>query len=279
MKKINFLVLLLISVIFITSCEKKEDSKPPSPKVYIKLNKDVIYPMIGETEDLKVTILSEKEANSELVWKSTDESVATVDNKGKVTAVKKGNAIITVATKDGSKSANCEVNVVDAKITFTSEGREINLSIDAAEEDRENIWIDFNANGKKDEGEKVTEFLIRFRHVKTTVKAITIYGKVTSLNCYNGFTTLDLSKNVALTFLNCSRNENLIKLNVANGNNIKFENSDGFSNGVNYAFKASECPKLKCIKIDEGFNPDAQTEEDKIWIKDDTASYSTTDCK
>jgi uncharacterized protein YjdB len=47
-----------------------------------------------------------------LAWSSSDESVATVDANGLVTALKVGNATITVATTDGSNlTATCEVKV------------------------------------------------------------------------------------------------------------------------------------------------------------------------
>ena len=50
------------------------------------------------------------------VWKTNKKSVATVDETGKVTAVKHGTAVITV-TVDGV-SKNCEVTVRSPKITF-----------------------------------------------------------------------------------------------------------------------------------------------------------------
>ncbi|WP_179117871.1 Ig-like domain-containing protein, partial [Clostridium beijerinckii] len=46
-------------------------------------------------------------------WKSSDESVATVDENGNVTGVKEGQATITATINDGSNiSATCTVNVV-----------------------------------------------------------------------------------------------------------------------------------------------------------------------
>ncbi len=88
------------------------------------------------------------------------------------------------------------------------------------------------------------------------------------LDCYkNSLTQLDVSKNGALYLLLCNKNPKLTKLNVANGNNKNFE-----YHWSSRAFDATGCPQLKCIKVDKGFNPDAQT-GDKRWKKDATASY------
>ena len=51
-------------------------------------------------------------ASQEIVWKSSDESVATVDNSGKVTAVSQGEAVITAASAYSEEiSAQCRINV------------------------------------------------------------------------------------------------------------------------------------------------------------------------
>ncbi len=50
-------------------------------------------------------------ANQLVTWSSSNTSVATVDDAGHVTGVKAGKAVITVTTKDGGKTATCEVTV------------------------------------------------------------------------------------------------------------------------------------------------------------------------
>ena len=52
---------------------------------------------------------------NELVWTSSDTSVATVDNKGVVTPKKKGKSIITATASDGI-SRQCEYEVIDVDI-------------------------------------------------------------------------------------------------------------------------------------------------------------------
>ena len=55
---------------------------------------------------------SETTDDKTLTWKSSNEEVATVDSQGKVTALKAGNATITVTTTNG-KEATCEVTVIN----------------------------------------------------------------------------------------------------------------------------------------------------------------------
>jgi uncharacterized protein YjdB len=57
-------------------------------------------------------IITPNEANVKThTWESSDSSVAKVDKKGNVTALKAGKTIITVTTKDGELTAKCQVTV------------------------------------------------------------------------------------------------------------------------------------------------------------------------
>ena len=60
---------------------------------------------------LKATISPANATNKAVTWKSSNPSVATVDQNGKVTAVSNGTANITVTTQDGNKTAICKVTV------------------------------------------------------------------------------------------------------------------------------------------------------------------------
>ena len=65
-----------------------------------------------QTVRLFVTILPEEAAYStDIIWESSDESVATVNEEGEVYATGLGNATITAKTPDGKISATCEVTV------------------------------------------------------------------------------------------------------------------------------------------------------------------------
>ncbi|MDZ5000641.1 LPXTG cell wall anchor domain-containing protein, partial [Clostridium perfringens] len=66
---------------------------------------------VNETLELKATITPADATNKEVTWSSSDERVAKVDANGKVTAIGKGKAIITVTTKDGNFKATVEITV------------------------------------------------------------------------------------------------------------------------------------------------------------------------
>ena len=64
----------------------------------------------GATATLKETVAPDNATNKTVTWSSSDEKVAKVD-AGKVTAVKAGEATITVTTADGKKTATAKVTV------------------------------------------------------------------------------------------------------------------------------------------------------------------------
>jgi len=64
---------------------------------------------IGESTNLTATVLPSTAEIEDVVWISSDPSVATVDD-GTVTAVAEGIATITAKTVDGGFTASCEVN-------------------------------------------------------------------------------------------------------------------------------------------------------------------------
>ncbi len=66
---------------------------------------------LGKTLTLTPTFSPSNATNKIVTWSSSDESVATVDNAGKITPKKVGSTIITVTSQDGSKKATCTVTV------------------------------------------------------------------------------------------------------------------------------------------------------------------------
>ena len=79
----------------------------------VSLDKTNIRLTEGDSETLTATVYPDNATNKNVSWKSSNTSVATVNN-GVVTAIKAGTATITVTTEDGRKTASCQV-IVDAK--------------------------------------------------------------------------------------------------------------------------------------------------------------------
>lgn len=80
----------------------------------VTLNQTGLQLKVSETSVLTATITPENATNQNVTWTSSDETVAAVDETGKVTAVAAGEAVITAAAADGSGvSAECKVTVTD----------------------------------------------------------------------------------------------------------------------------------------------------------------------
>lgn len=76
---------------------------------------------VGNTVTITATVAPEEANNPAVTWSSSDESVATVDETGKVTAVAVGNATITATSKDDSSvSADYELTVQQKKAATTT---------------------------------------------------------------------------------------------------------------------------------------------------------------
>ena len=85
----------------------------------VTLDKTTLSLEEGATGNLVATVAPSTATDKTVTFASSDAEVATVDNKGKVTAVKAGSADITVTTKDGSKTAKCTLTVKAKTIAVT----------------------------------------------------------------------------------------------------------------------------------------------------------------
>ena len=125
----------------------------------------------GETAQLTAQIIPENATNKNVTWKSSDESVATVDETGKVTAVANGTATITATAEDGGKTASVDMTVKIEKpvteialsadkTTLTKAGETAQLTVKVTPEDadaQEFTWkSDKESVATVDENGKVT---------------------------------------------------------------------------------------------------------------------------
>lgn len=92
----------------------------------ITLDKTIFSLAVGETVQLTATVKPDDATDKKVVWNSSDETVATVDD-GKVTAVKSGKATITA--KCGGKTAECAVTVAVPTSSVTLDKTTLSLAV------------------------------------------------------------------------------------------------------------------------------------------------------
>ena len=115
-----------LSAWLIAGCGPTEPEPTPDPtptKVAVtgvSLDKTSLSLVEGSSGTLTATVSPDNADDKTVSWKSSATDVATVDDNGKVTAVKAGSATVTVTTADGGKTASCSVTVTEApKIVIT----------------------------------------------------------------------------------------------------------------------------------------------------------------
>lgn len=94
------------------------------PVESVSLDKTQLELTVGTKATLTATVLPENAANRKVFWSSDKTSIATVSDSGEITAIAKGEAVITVKTEDGGKTATCKVTVKDPKGGGDHEGTE-----------------------------------------------------------------------------------------------------------------------------------------------------------
>ena len=106
---------------------KGKKGKKKTVSKFVKLNKMNIISGKSFTFSKRVSNKNKKPvAYGGVTWKSSNPKILTVDNKGKIKAIKLGSVNVTVTTMDGSKkSVKCKVRVIKPvkKITFDKKNK------------------------------------------------------------------------------------------------------------------------------------------------------------
>ena len=105
-------------------------------EIRLDLTGDTLAP--NDTVRLTAQVLPANATDPTLLWSSSDESIATVDETGLVTALATGTATITAKSQDGNAEAMCTITVEDENVT----------GIDAIFEEDSKIEV-FNMYGHK----------------------------------------------------------------------------------------------------------------------------------
>ncbi|SDP83497.1 Ig-like domain-containing protein, partial [Clostridium gasigenes] len=95
----------------IAKCEVTVVSKNGIQAEDIKVNKTSLNLNSGDSEKLIAKVLPENSTNTKLIWTSSDENIVKVDENGNVTAIKEGNAQITVRIDGTDIKDSCDVIV------------------------------------------------------------------------------------------------------------------------------------------------------------------------
>lgn len=87
----------------------------------VKLNRNTGWVYAGYSGTLTPTVYPADATDKRVVWTSSDRSIATVDQNGRVTGVKPGTAVITCTTNYGSYKSSCTITVKPVvKVTSVS---------------------------------------------------------------------------------------------------------------------------------------------------------------
>lgn len=76
----------------------------------INLNKKMVL-NVGQQEKIEILKLPNGLSEKDLIYSSSDESIAIVDKNGNIKGLKKGKVVITVKSKDGRYSSSIEVTI------------------------------------------------------------------------------------------------------------------------------------------------------------------------
>lgn len=90
----------------------------------VSLDKTSAPLSVGGSVTLIPTVSPASATDRTVSWRSSDDSVATVDSNGVVRAVKSGSATITVTTSDGGKQATCLVTVTGGAVNPPEPGEQ-----------------------------------------------------------------------------------------------------------------------------------------------------------
>ena len=122
----------------------------------IDLDSDTLELGVGGTSTLKASLVPAY-ATGELVWSSSDETIATVDQTGKVTAVAVGDAVITAKFSDEVK-ATCAVSVKGDVVVENTQSLDLSTDHTTSQTADSVVWTFDNvatmnvARGKKTDG-------------------------------------------------------------------------------------------------------------------------------
>lgn len=95
---------------------------------------------VGENKKIESVVKPVGKAYDKVTWKTSDPSVATIDDNGEVKGISKGQCTIIATTVDGNHKAYCDVNVIIPVESVTISSKSISVPV--------NSYIKFGATVK-----------------------------------------------------------------------------------------------------------------------------------
>lgn len=119
-KKTIFVLTLLLVTIFVNGCKGVES---------LELSESDITIAVGDEQKIEATVMP-KDLDVKVVWSSSDNAIATVDQKGLIKGIGAGKATITVKADDVVKKVEVEVFIRKFNVIFnTNLGSNVPVSV------------------------------------------------------------------------------------------------------------------------------------------------------
>ncbi|MCQ2288181.1 MAG: Ig-like domain-containing protein [Muribaculaceae bacterium] len=137
----------------------------------ISLNKSTLSILKGQSETLVATVTPSNTSDKSVTWRSSNTSVARVDEYGKVTAVDGGTATITATTADGTYlSAYCQVTVIVKATGITLNNDHITVE----EEKSTSLYANITPYN-------ITNKNVTWKSANPSIATVDSYGRVTGV--------------------------------------------------------------------------------------------------
>ncbi len=107
------------------TCNVSVEKEDMIPVTSVTLNKTSLNLKKGQNEVLTATVSPDNATDKSVSWSSSDATVSSVDQNGKVTALKSGN--VTITAKAGEKSATCSVTITTPVESVSLDRTSMNL--------------------------------------------------------------------------------------------------------------------------------------------------------
>ena len=139
--------------VIVTQADKEETIAPTG----IILNTSQMTVALGRKTKLIASVTPEEATNKNVIWKSDDSDIVSVDENGEITAKKVGNTIITVTTADGTYKATCNIVVTDTDKEETPSESDKNDAEDNDTDNNQSTTEDKQTGNNQNANQNTTE--------------------------------------------------------------------------------------------------------------------------